>query len=86
MPHEHPTRGSGTETEMQDSITPAAYVVHRDFDPKAGNPDGLDFVLTPAERDRAKLATLELERKRREANARDTAQSVADALVREWLA
>ena len=67
-------------------MNPNAYIVHRDYDPKAGNPDGLDLVLTPAERDRAKLGTLELERKRREANARDTAQSVADALVREWLA
>lgn len=58
------------------------YHVHREHDP----PGAIPFVLTPQERDRAKLATLELERKRREANARDTAQAVADALVREWLA
>lgn len=71
---------------MQNSLTDTGYKVHRDYDPAKPNPDGLEFVLTPQERDRAKLATLELERKRREANARDTAQSVADALVREWLA
>ncbi len=69
-----------------DNFNPDAYTAHRDHDPELRNPDGIEFVLTPQERDRAKLATLELERKRREANARDTAQSVADALVREWLA
>lgn len=71
---------------MSAPINPAAYKVHREYDSAKPNPDGIEFVLTPQERDRAKLATLELERKRREANARDTAQSVADALVREWLA
>lgn len=70
---------------MTQHFKPEAYVAHRDYDPAKPNPDGWEFVLTPQERDRAKLATLELERKRREANASDTAQSVADALVREWL-
>lgn len=71
---------------MAHNFNPAAYVAHRDHDPVPRNPDGFEFVLTPQERDRAKLATLQLERRRRELNARDTAQSVADALVREWLA
>ena len=71
---------------MTQHFNPEAYNAHRDFDPKAGNPDGLKFELTPQERDRAKLATLQLERRRRELNARDTAQSAADALVAEMKA
>ena len=64
-------------------MNPNAYIVHREFDPKAGNPDAIPFELTPQERDRAKLIALELERKRREANRRDTAQAAAYALARE---
>lgn len=45
-------------------------------------PDGLDFVLTPRDRDIATMATLHLEQRRRELNRRDTAQAVADELVR----
>lgn len=61
----------------------AGYVVHRELDPKPSNPDGLDFILTPAERDLARIAALQLERRRRELNRRDTAQAAADALARE---
>lgn len=71
---------------MKSAAIPNGYIVHREVDPKASNPDGIDFVLTPQERDQAKLATLQLERRRRDLNAKDTAQAVADALVREWLA
>lgn len=68
---------------MTQHFNPAAYTAHRDHDPVPHNPDGLKFELTPQERDRAKLATLQLERRRRELNARDTLQSAVDALVRD---
>ena len=48
--------------------------------------DGIEFVLTPRERDVAKLAAIHLEANRRRLNRMDTAQSLADALVREGLA
>lgn len=45
----------------------------REEDPRA---QPLDLVLTPQERDRAKLAALHLERHRRNANLRDTLRSL----------
>ena len=65
------------------AFNPAAYVVRRDHDPKPRNPDGIDFVLTPAERSQAAQFKCQLERNRRNQNARDTAQAAANALVRE---
>lgn len=56
-------------------------VAERDFGPQP-HADGLDFVLTPQERDQAAMATLYIEQRRRELNRRDTAQAVADELVR----
>lgn len=50
------------------------YHVYREHDPHPSAPGAIPFELTPQERDRAKLATLELERKRREANRRDAAR------------
>lgn len=43
---------------------------------------GIDFVLTPRERDIAAFGTVHLERLRREANRRDNGNSVARALAR----
>lgn len=65
------------------AFNPAAYVVQRDFEPKPRNRDGIDFVLTPAERSKAAQFQCQLERRRRDLNALDTAQATADALVRE---
>lgn len=56
-------------------------LVEREYDGQP-NVDGIDFVLTPQERDQAALAAVHLEQRRRELNRRDTAQSVSDALVR----
>lgn len=83
MPHDqpHPGQRHGRQ-EMTQHFNPAAYTAHRDHDP-VPNREGFEFVLTPQERDRAKLATLQLERRRRELNARDTLQSAVDALVRD---
>lgn len=40
-----------------------------------GSPDTpIDFVLTPAEKDAAAMASIHLERQRREANARDASR------------
>ena len=64
------------------------YVVHREFDPKPTNPDGVEFVLTPAERSQAASFACQLERRRRELNRRDARMSQAhvdaaiDAMLR----
>lgn len=65
-------------------MNPNAYIVHREFDPKPGHPDGIEFVRQPE----AEVARYRDSIKRHVArlNADDTVQSVADALVREWLA
>ena len=68
---------------MSAPINPAAYIVHREFDPKAGNPDAIPFELTERERSLAAQWKCQLERNRRELNKRDTAQAMADALARE---
>ena len=65
------------------AFNPSGYVVHRDFEPKPHNPDGIDFVLTAAERSKVAQFQCQLERRRRDLNARDTAQAAASILVRE---
>ena len=55
-----------------------------DRDPDFGNPDQhageplpFDYTMTPAERDRAKLVSIDLERQRRAANKRDEDRDIA---------
>lgn len=43
-------------------------VTERDYDPTPAKPDGLDFCLTPQERDQAKIVSIALERNRRKQN------------------
>lgn len=50
------------------------------------NPDGIDFVLTQNERSKVAIFKCALEDNRKKLNRADTAQSLADALVREGLA
>lgn len=52
-------------------------VTERDYDP---NPalDGIPFVLTPAERDQAKVVSLSLERNRRRQNELDLQRALTD--------
>lgn len=53
--------------------TPSSWtpLTERPYDPTPAPFDGIEFVLTPRERDQAKLATLYLEDRRRRLNERD---------------
>lgn len=53
-------------------------LVQRAYDPMPAR-DGIDFVLTPQERDHARIFAIDLERQRRHANRRDEARALGVA-------
>lgn len=53
-------------------------VTERDYDPTPPKPDGLDFCLTPQERDQAKIVSIALERNRRKQNQLDLERASVD--------